>query len=176
MNCRAGVLPAEDAPPEEAFRDACKLYVATKRARRELIVSFHDAASPWLLAVSDSISSDRWDAYEALEPEFIIPPPARLPEHERPDATEWDLPGSAFLYTAGAFGLTADAQAKLAELVDGIGLRSGQSGRRLRWRTVQGLVRDLTSSRTYDLLIGPKVAQELRSRLQPPAAPGPARP
>ena len=47
-NCREGVLPAVDAPREEQFRDSCKLYVAMTRAKRELILSFTGAASPWV--------------------------------------------------------------------------------------------------------------------------------
>ena len=51
VNCCEHVLPASDGPAEEAFRELCKLYVAMTRARRELLLSFHRSASPWIKAV-----------------------------------------------------------------------------------------------------------------------------
>lgn len=165
VNCRDGVLPARDAPAEEAFRDACKLYVAMTRARRELVLSFHDAASPWLRAVSGSIAAEGWADCEECPTALLGPGPARLPEHEGGEAAaEWGMAGPAFLYTTHAVELSPEAQAKLIELVDGVGLTSPGRGR-LRWRTVGGLVADLLRDGRHDKIAGPKVAEELRTKL-----------
>jgi hypothetical protein len=64
-----------------------------------------------------------------------------------------------------ALGLSSEAQDKLVELVDGRGARSSSGGRRLRWATIGDLGLDLMTSRRNDLLLGPKVADELRSNL-----------
>jgi len=167
VNCCEKVLPAQDAPPEEGFRDICKLYVAMTRAKRELILSFHGPASKWLQAVSDTITMDHWNKFEVLDTDMIQGTPNVLSELD-PDvqgASPLSLTGPQFLYTADALGLSSDAQEKLGELVDGKGLIRGGSGRRLKWGTVGSLVWDLNESRMQDGLLGSNVADELRSKL-----------
>lgn len=66
VNCCKHVLPALDVPAEEAFCDICKLYVAMTRAKRELILSFHETASSWINAVSSSIALDYWSSCEIM--------------------------------------------------------------------------------------------------------------
>jgi hypothetical protein len=172
LNCSDGVLPAKDAPPEEAYRDACKLYVTMTRAKRELILSFHDVASPWLVAVEETISVDSWDSLEVLDSEYALTAPERLSETETDTGSEaaWALNGEQFLYTAHALNLSLETQAKLAELVDGVGLRSSR-GQRLKWRSIAALLEDLRASRANDNTFGPKVAEELRRHLLPQWAP-----
>lgn len=168
VNCCDGVLPSRDAPPEEAFRDTCKLYVAMTRAKRELILSFSGAASPWIKSVGATIATDDWSSFEAYDPALASPLPSRLPEIEQHEALGndvWSLPGRSFLYTPHALDLTLEAQEKLEELVDGRGSRIAGSGRRLRWATVGALREDLQISRRNDHLLGPRVAEELRDRL-----------
>jgi hypothetical protein len=166
-NCCENVLPSRDAPPEEAFRDSCKLYVAMTRAKRELILSFSGAASPWIRSVGRTIAVDDWSSFEAYDAALAWPVPSRLPEMERPDLVDdvLSLPGRAFLYTSEALDLTLEAQEKLEELVDGKGGRAAGSGRLLRWRTVEALREDLRATRKHDRLLGPRVAHELRERL-----------
>jgi len=172
VNCSEGVLPARGAPAEEAYRDACKLYVTMTRAKRELVLSFHDVASPWLQAVADTIAIDSWQDFEEIKVEYIQPVPERLAETENSSRAgdAWDLTGDAFLYTPHALGLSLDAQEKLVSLVDGTGLRSSR-GHRLNWRSMAKLLEDLQSSRTHDVALGPKVADELRRTLLPAWAP-----
>lgn len=170
VNCCDNVLPSRDAPPEEAFRDTCKLYVAMTRAKRELILSFSGGASPWIMSVGGTIATDDWSSFETYDPILASPLPSHLPEIERPDVLvdgPWSLPGRSFLYTSHALDLTLEAQEKLEELVDGKGGRVAGSGRRLRWPTVGALRDDLRASRRNDPLLGPRVAEELRDRLSP---------
>ncbi len=168
VNCCDGVLPARGAPAEELFRDACKLYVAMTRAKRELILSFNGAASPWILDVSGTIAVDRWEEVEARTPQLFAGVPDILPEidpiFQTPDAGA--LSGLQYLYTSRGLGLSLEAQDKLIELVDGKGARQAGRGPRIRWANVRGLAGDLLASRNRDTFIGPRVAEELRLNLR----------
>ena len=76
-----------------------------------------------------------------------------------------ELTGQQYLFTFRALGLSLDAQTKLADLVDGKGLLAAGNKARLRWRTIKSLAEDIRESRRHDQLIGPLVAQELRTKL-----------
>jgi hypothetical protein len=169
IQCTKGVLPPKDAPAEEAHRAACKLYVVMTRARRELIMSFHGAASTWIAEVNESIASAPWADFEELNSKYIAGVPELLPEIEPHDgiAAFYNLTGQQFLYTSYALGLSIEAQQKLIELADGRGLLRGVSGRRVKWANVGSLIRDVRQSRMYDTLVGPAVAGELRALKAP---------
>jgi len=165
VQCTSSVLPPQDAPEEEKHRAACKLYVAMTRAKRELILSFHGSASPWITAVNDHLDTDLWSHYEAVVPEFVNGVPELLPEAESGDDPRdlLRLTGSEFLYTGYAIGLSLEAQGKLAELATGRGAVRGGTNQKVRWENVGALLEDLTSSRSYDSRIGRVVADELRA-------------
>jgi len=164
IQCRDGVLPPHDAPPEEAFRASCKLYVAMTRAKRELILSFHNAASRWIAAVSGTIGMDQWSEIERLDPALLQGTPEILPEFEsdRNIQNVGNLSGIQFIYTAHALGLSPEAQDKLIELVDGRGLQAAAGGGRLKWPNMRSLLTDLCANRKYDLRFGANVAEEIR--------------
>lgn len=166
VNCRNGVLPATGAPDEEAYRQGCKLYVAMTRARRELILSFSDEASPWLASVSDTIAVEEWSNCEELDPDLIAGIPKVLPDQENEPVEESldELTGLEYLFTENALGLSAEAQEKLEALVDGRGAVSA-TGRRLRWKSLGAAATDLRKNRRSDLIFGPKVSDELRENL-----------
>ena len=166
VNCRNGVLPATGAPEEEAFRQGCKLYVAMTRARKELILSFSGEASPWLASVSDTIAVDDWSSCEDLDYRLLAGVPQVLPDCEdaRLGAPLAELTGLEYLYTEHALGLSVEAQEKLEELVDGTGATKA-SGKRVRWRSLEGAATDLNKNRLSDMLFGPKVSVELRANL-----------
>lgn len=167
VQCTDAVLPPKGAPIEEAHRAACKLYVSMTRARRELILSFHGTASPWITAVKDHIATDMWSAVEDLKPEYRNGVPEQLPEFEprwRTALTDvLGLTGSQFLYTTYARGLSVESQQQIEKLVDGRGRVRGGSGRREKWADVGSLLGDLQQTRMYDAKpVGPAVAHELR--------------
>jgi hypothetical protein len=179
VNCCNNVLPALDSPSEESFRDICKLYVAMTRAKRELILSFHDSASVWINAVSSSITMDYWNSCENLNAAYNQGVPNLLPETDPNTSNDntLALSGAEFLYTPSALGLSLEAQERLSEIVDGKGLtRGGLGGRRLKWATMSSLVKDLNESHSHDNVIGPVIADEIRSKLteliQGPHSPG----
>jgi superfamily I DNA/RNA helicase len=167
LNCVANVLPSPNAPEEEIFRDACKLYVAMTRAQRELILSFHNEASRWVQSVGDNIATSLWAEVEELNTQFLCGVPSKLLEME-PDTNkshEFKLTGLEFVYTELAIGLSVDVQFKLIDLVDGRGLRSASTRTKLKWKSMEELLYDLKMSRTYDSTIGTNAANELRETL-----------
>lgn len=170
VNCRDGVLPAREAPVEEAFRETCRLYVAMTRAKKELILSFHDAASPWIVAVSGTISSDHWASCEILDEALRQGVPEVLSEIETKVEGNaiGHLTGSQFLYTMAAVGMSNEAQKKLVEVVDGMGMTAAGSARRIRWANMGALAADLRASKRQDALLGPKIAEEVRAAIHVP--------
>jgi hypothetical protein len=134
LQCTDGVLPPHDAPKEEEFRTSCKLYVAMTRAKRELILSFHNTLSPWIKAVTTTIGTDLWSEFEGLDRDMLQGIPECLPEIEfvKDSADAGSLTGVQFVYTAHALGLSLEAQDKLIELVDGRGARTAGGGGRLK--------------------------------------------
>jgi hypothetical protein len=168
VNCCAGMLPARDALPEEGFRDICKLYVAMTRARRELILSFHGSASPWIVTVNDTITTEEWSSIEHLHPDLLLGEPVFLPEIDPNIRVRGPLAlsGRQFIYTSEALGLSVDTQDKVEELVDGRGLQAAFTGRRLKWPDMATLMSDLhRSRRRYENQIGAKAVEELCARL-----------
>ena len=163
VNCKNGVLPANGAPPEEAFRQGCKLYVAMTRARRELVLSFSEEASPWLTSVLDTIGVEAWSACEVLNLDLLSGVPEVLTEYEEASDQETvaSLTGSGYLHTSLALGLSVEAQEKLKELVDGRGALNA-AGKRVRWKFVGDAAIDLQRNRRSDLLFGSRVSEELR--------------
>ena len=163
VNCRDGVLPAADAPPEESYRETCRLYVAITRARHELVLSYHGEASPWIRDIDESILAFPWSDVQKgpVQREGV---PERLPEVETVGLRELDLDGRSFLYTKGAVGLSLEAQDKIVELVDGRGLRPSGRGR-TKWRSMSSLSEDMSVSRRPDGLFGPVVGAEVRKLL-----------
>jgi hypothetical protein len=167
VQCTDTVLPPQGAPIEEAHRAACKLYVSMTRARRELILSFHGTASPWITAVGDSIATDLWNSVEELKPEYQNGVPEVLSEFEprwRTALTDvLRMAGTQFLYTSHARGLSVEAQQQIEKLVDGRGRIRGGSGRREKWADMGSLLHDLEQTRMYDAKpVGPAIATELR--------------
>ncbi len=164
IQCSDGILPPHDAPKEEEFRTSCKLYVAMTRAKRELILSFHSAISPWIKAVTGTIGTDLWSEVESLDPALLQGTPDILsefePTHDIEDISK--LTGIQFIYTTQALGLSLEAQDKLMDLVDGRGMRAAGSGARLKWPNINSLLNDLHANRRHDMQFGPNVAEELR--------------
>jgi hypothetical protein len=164
LNCTNVVLPPHDAPKEEAHRASCKLYVAMTRANKELILSFHGDASPWIIDVSGTIGTGLWQDFEKVSPEHLRGVPESLPETD-PDQSVGDvgaLSGVQFLYTSHALNLSPEAQEKLTDLVDGRGMMSAGGASRLKWKNMASLLSDLHATKRHDVLFGSSVVQELR--------------
>jgi hypothetical protein len=134
------------------------------RAKRELVLSFHGALSPWIKAVATTIGTGFWSEFESLDPALLQGIPDSLPEFESTKNVEeaGSLTGLQFVYTTHALGLSVEAQDKLIDLVDGRGMRAAGSGARLKWPNMRSLFSDLHANRRSDSRFGPNVADELR--------------
>jgi hypothetical protein len=166
VNCREGVLPPKDSPAEEALRHGCKLYVAMTRARDELYLSYTGTPSRWLTKATAHLSPMSWADVMTFDAKLMAGEPEHLNEVEQ-NATGRkvkQLNGREFVFTSNAAGLSLEAQEKLCELVDGIGLTRGS--RALKWRSVADLARDLENSPSTRAAFGPKLHSEIRAALK----------
>ena len=164
LNCRAGVLPPEDSPPDESFRYGCRLYVTMTRARDELYLSHSGEATPWFKSTSDTLSFLEWSEVVQMDRGLGAGAPERLREAEEGGREGMmSLTGREFLYTPAALGLSTEAIRKIDELVDGVGLR--RDGRRVRWRNLETLYQDLENEPRARQMFGPVVQREVRQRL-----------
>ncbi|MFT6772966.1 MAG: superfamily I DNA/RNA helicase [Paracoccaceae bacterium] len=159
-NCADGVLPPVDAAPEEVHRHGARLYVAMTRAKTDLYLSFSGRPSRWLETARAKLNFERWDEVEVLNRAHLRPAPDQLPQIETAEAELGALTGRQFLYCSEALGLSAEAQDKLAVLVDGRGARAA-GGRRIRWRAVAEALDDLAVSPDVRRAFGPEVSREL---------------
>ena len=151
----------KEALPEEAFRDRCRLYVAMTRAKDELYLSYSGKPSPWLTAAADRMEFMSWSELIEIEQPLPRVAPQHLVETEQQDQAGLELlNGGQFIRTSAALGLSAEAQKRLCEIVDGVGLRRGN--RAVRWRCVLDLARDLERSPRTRRDFGPSSQTEVR--------------
>ena len=165
VNCCEGVLPPHDSPPDEMYRDGCRLYVSMTRAKNDLYLSYHGEPSPWLQSAREKLSFFDWDEVEQLDDGLVAFAPEKLPELEESDSSDVGaLNGEQYCYTGNALGLSQEAHEKLRELVDGRGMIRNRE--RVNWRTMKDLKRDLEASPRARSIFGPKTSMELRRNLQ----------
>jgi len=168
LNCNKSNLPPIGTPPQEAYRHGCRLYVSMTRAKNELYLSYSGEPSEWLSKAKDSLAFMEWKDVEELDDVFRTELPQRLFQSESGDKENsmhgLHITGDEFLYTPEARGLSIDAIQKLSDLVDGQGRFQGTH--RVRWKTVNQLLRDLQSNAPrVKNFFGPKVSKELADQL-----------
>ncbi|KKJ78007.1 hypothetical protein WH95_06275 [Kiloniella litopenaei] len=164
LNCCDKVLPPTNMPEEESFREGCKLYVAMTRARDELYLSFHGEPSKWLSRDNSDLFFDKWEDVCEFKKCHLHTPPIHLEEIEASEKrTLLQLSGREFIYTSNALGLSKGALNKIDELVDGVGMT--RNGNMIRWRNVGAMLTDLERSPRAKQLFGPKIQEEIRSKL-----------
>jgi len=164
VNCREGTLPPSDAPPEEIYRDGCKLYVAMTRAKNDLYISYSGRPSIWLANAKEKLTFHDWSEVEELDDRFLTDKLYHISEVEdETTLNELDLNGIQFCYTNKALGLSLEAQHKLRKLVDGRG--ATESGKRIKWKTVSDALSDLQRLPNARRLFGPTTSDEIRERL-----------
>ena len=165
VNCREGILPPEGAPPEEAFRYGCRLYVAMTRARDELVLSYSGVATNWLSRTSGFLEFMDWSEVVNPDRSLSCAPPLTLRQGEADQIDVLKLKGRDFLYMPEARGLSLDAIQKIDELVDGQGLIRDRV--RVKWRSMENLRTDLESPpMKARQILGPVVQAEVRERLR----------
>lgn len=131
LNCAAGVIPHPALPAEESYRDLCKLYVAMTRAKRELIVSYAGAVSPFLSGVVTLFTVGEWKTY-AEPAEFSTARMGRIAALE-PRIDNASNDAQTILFLPEAVGLSTTAQEKLVQLVTGTNRFANR--RQTEWKT-----------------------------------------
>jgi superfamily I DNA/RNA helicase len=153
VNCCDGVLPPQNAPEEEEYRDGCRLYVAMTRAKNDLYLSFHGKPSKWLLNAEDKLSFFKWQEVEEKQDSIIGEVPTKIEELEHAESQKFsELSGEQFCLTSGAIGLSVEAQNKICELVDGRGLTRDR--KRLKWRNMGNFIYDLSREGRVKAMVG----------------------
>jgi len=163
LNCCDKVLPSADMPLGEQYRDTCRLYVAMTRAKRDLILSYSGALSPWIAKCEIFFEFDRWEEYidrASLSLQGIPEKSSFLNEHAQ---YVLSLSGQKFLYTRHALGLSLELQDKIDELVDGRGRsRDGQS---VAWKNIKSAYEDVLNHPRPKQLFGPKSHKEFLEKV-----------
>lgn len=164
LHCEPYILPPVDMPKEEQFRDACRLYVAMTRAKRELIVSYSDNLSPWLKNSESFFDKDVWEEYVEMDPKNLAGIPATMSDMMSDEMELYDLDGRSFLYTRHAIGFSLELQRKVLELIDGKGaIRNGAS---VKWKNIRLAYQDVDRKNAPKQLFGPKTYKEFLGKIE----------
>ena len=149
INCTDGFLPNPNLPQEEAFRDLSRFYVAMTRARKNLIISYHNELSSFVKkSVDDYFLTDDWSNQIELK---NIPRITALNEtgrlerfqveaiNENLDGKDYgSLTGKELLLTRKAIGMSKERQDKLIKYITGIRKRA-QATRDETWKNLNDL-------------------------------------
>jgi hypothetical protein len=175
INCSAGVLPHPDLPPEESFRDLCRLYVAMTRAKTQLVLTYSGAMSPFIELARDAFVEDRFDTY-AVQKEL---PELELPLQLIPvlgDGEAWGRDGKGFLRSRDAVGLDRSVQDEIVDHVKGRERVVGREKKQLEWKTFGSFAKAMAQPRMRHQVISEEAWSKLNERLhivwasgQPPA-------
>lgn len=118
LNCSEIAIPHPLLPPEESYRELCKLYVAMTRGKTELIVSYTGSPSPFIQKVTDFFTSGKWVDYS--EPQKLDVKNFRSTRFAaEPVSRSEVLDAETVLMLPEAAGLSNLAQDKLLQLVPG---------------------------------------------------------
>lgn len=138
INCASGTIPDKTLPEEEWYREVFKLYVAMTRAKRELILSYSDSLSEFLLNCKGKFVTQNWKMQEKNDSlqDFVLPTPRKNRSYEK---NILENTGKDFLYFREAVGLPKEVQDKLLQAVRGKSVSA--SGRQLEWKTIKDLLK-----------------------------------
>lgn len=166
VNCNDGIIPNPNMPAEESFREVSKLYVAMTRAKKELIISYNAALSPWFSKALDYFNiSTKWIDYLNDD----VEPVALSFSFEIEQRRLANMSGLEFIYSPYAIGLDSTSIEKLETHVNGK-KSTNFSGRADGWRNMSEFILDLKQERFrphLTSLLGRNVYAELQQNLPP---------
>ncbi|NWG75486.1 MAG: AAA family ATPase [Rubrivivax sp.] len=165
VNCSAAVMPHPDLPPEESFRDLCRLYVAMTRAKTQLVLSYSGTPSPFVAAARDAFVESPFGEYaERAERPDLQLPPASIPKLG--DQEAWARNGRGFLRSRDAVGLDRTLQDEILSHVTGIERVVGRERKQTEWRTFGGFAKAMEQPRVRHQVISEEAWANLSARLQ----------
>jgi len=150
VSCSEKTLPNPNLPPEEAFRDLSRFYVAMTRARKNLIISYSGKMSKFVKNSTSYFLDDDWKNQITLKNTVKIKAPCATGRVERflfnPDEynnkTDYgSLSARDLLLTRRAIGMTQPRQDRLLKYITGI-RKSAQSIKSNTWRNLNELFKE----------------------------------
>ncbi|MCW0048883.1 UvrD-helicase domain-containing protein [Burkholderia pseudomallei] len=143
LNCSETVIPHPLLPPEESYRELCKLYVAMTRGKTELIVSYTGSPSPFIQQVADSFTSGIWADYS--EPEKLNVRNFRSTRFAAEPVSRSEVfDAETVLMLPEAAGLSNPAQEKLLQLVPGT--NRFRTHKQIAWKRFDDCIETLKKS------------------------------
>lgn len=164
INCSKNIIPNPALPPEEAYREICKLYVAMTRAKKELVISYSNKPSDLFASTSEYFTNDEWSDHLNVDNLNKLLDPKVQSEVKLTKKMLEKKTGKQFLYIKSAIGTSRELQNKLIENVAGISI-SGHNGKKEGWVDMSELFNDVINKRDYPNLsrmFGPVVFKELQ--------------
>jgi len=158
LNCNLNVLPSADIPEGERYRDACQFYVSMTRAKRELIISYSDELSHWLINCLDYFDTDDWSEYIDIESITRNDIPKKLRDIRGGVGNVLDFVGREFLYTSHAVGMNLPLQEKIDTLIDGQGRTRDR--RPIAWKSIRSAFHDVSREPHSKQMFGKKTHKE----------------
>jgi hypothetical protein len=150
VSCSDKTLPNPNLPPEEAFRDLSRFYVAMTRARKNLILSFSGKISRFIENSSGYFVPSMWREHIVLKDTLQIKAPCATGRVERfkfnpeeyGEKTEYsELSGKDLLLTRNAIGMSKERQDRLLKYITGM-RKSAQSVKSNTWKNLDQLFRE----------------------------------
>jgi len=162
INCSSNVMPHPALPPEESFRDLCRLYVAMTRAKTQLVLTYSGKPSPFIEVAIDTFVESELKDYADCAPIGDFP----LPSQSVPalmDICAWNADATHFLKSRDAVGLDRVLQTELLEHVAGRDVISGS--KQTCWKTFVSFVEGMKSPSVRNLIISIEAWKNLSTHL-----------
>ena len=163
VNCSDGTLPDSAAPVDEQHRDLARFYVAMTRARTDLILSWSGTApSPFLKNAEEHFYPSAWNDLVVGDKPKSVPKLKRLESLREEGIHLKDIgkmTGEEFLFTPHALGLSAELIARIRELIDGRGLRRGNTS--IKWSRMRQAMNQAHRDPRTRAIWGPEVHSQL---------------
>lgn len=162
INCSDGVLPHPNLPPEESFRDLCRLYVAMTRAKTQLVVSYSGNPSSFIAAARETFLEASFEEYADRVSTGGLPlPPQAIPK--LCDAQAWGRDGGGFLKSRDAVGLDRVLQDEIVKHVTGVDRVT--SRKQNEWKTFGSFAKAMEGPRVRHQIISEEAWASLSAHL-----------
>jgi hypothetical protein len=164
VNCSRAILPHPDLPPEESFRDLCRLYVAMTRAKTQLVLSYSGTPSPFVAAAKDMFLESLFADYaEKSELTGLQLPPGSVPKLG--DTEAWAKSGRGFLRSRDAVGLDRTLQDEIVKHVTGTIRTIGRERKQTEWKTFGDFAKAMEQPRVRHQVISEEAWTNFSKRL-----------
>lgn len=133
LNMCHSVFPDNNIPSDEIYREYNRLYVAMTRAKKELIISYHQDLSQVfrMETLLHYFSYEKWSNVLEKNTNINYRIPQKMPEYTSSKKPVLQLNGEKFLYTKYATGFSITLQNYIRKHINGKGRKN-----ELSWNTI----------------------------------------